>query len=81
MNTRRKIEKALKEKGITAESITYDRAGPEDFGWWTVFLSPEDAEACRKKLNESELSRAIEFCDLEDGFLQLSELPSLKEPS
>lgn len=81
MNTRRKIEGILKSKGITAESITYDRSGPEDFSWWTVFLSPEDAAACREKLDEPELSRAIEFCDLEDGFLQLNELPSLKEPS
>lgn len=81
MNTRRKIESILKSKGITAESIIYDRAGPEDFSWWTIFLSPECAESCRKRLDEPEMSRAIEFCDLEDGFMQLSELPNLKEPS
>ncbi len=81
MTTRRKIESILKSKGITAESVTYDRAGPEDFSWWTVLLSAQDAEACRKKLNEPEMSRWIEFCDLQDGFLQLSELPSIKEPS
>ncbi len=78
MNTRRKIEQILKDKGITAESIVYDRAGPDDWSWWTVSLKPKDAEACREKLNEPEMSRAIEFCDIEEGLALLSELPNLK---
>ena len=81
MSTRRDISRILKQKGINAENIQYDRAGPEEYGWWTVTLSPVDASACRVALNEPDFTGSIEFCEIEDGMEQLSELPVIKEPA
>ncbi|OYL90017.1 hypothetical protein CI759_16910 [Shigella sonnei] len=52
MSTRRKINKTLKGKGLSADFI-------------------------RLKLNEPEFTGVIEFCEIEDGLEQLSEMPSM----
>lgn len=79
MSTRRKIEKLLKDRGITADSIEFERSGPDDWSWWTITLSKASTNHCRIKLSEPEFTGVIEFCDIDDGMLQLSELPSIKE--
>ena len=80
MSTRRKINKILKEKGLVAE-VQYDGSGAsrDDYGWWTVILSQESANCVRAKLNEPEFTGTIEFCDIDDGLEQLSELPANQE--
>lgn len=80
MSTRRKIEKILKEKGLKAE-VQYDGKGVsrDEYGWWTVILSQESANCVRAKLNEPEFTGTIEFCDIDDGLEQLSELPANQE--
>lgn len=82
MSTRRKINKTLKEKGLVAD-VQYDGSGAsqDEYGWWTVSLDNESAEFVRAKLNEPEFTGAIEFCEIEDGLEQLSELPSRKGAS
>lgn len=75
MNTRREIEKVLRSKSITAESICYEGAGPDEYGWWTITLSEKSKRDCQRLLNEPEFGRHIEFCELDEGFQQLSELP------
>lgn len=79
MSTRRKINKILKEKGLTA-NVEYDGngAGRDEYGWWTVTFEPVSADFIRLKLNEPEFTGSIEFCELEDGFEQLSELPAVE---
>ena len=74
MNTRRVINKILKSKNLNAESH-YDRAGPGDYGWWTITFAPDSAEFIRNTLCEPEFTGSIEFCELEDGLLQLNEMP------
>lgn len=77
MSTRRKINKILKEKGLAAD-VEYDGIGAsrDEYGWWTVTFEPASADFIRLKLNEPEFTGSIEFCELEDGFEQLSELPA-----
>ncbi|EQB4724774.1 hypothetical protein [Enterobacter hormaechei] len=79
MSTRRKINKILKEKGLTAD-VEYDGSGAsrDEHGWWTVTFDPESADFVRLNLNETEFTGSIEFCELEDGFQQLSELPAME---
>lgn len=79
MSTRRKINKILKEKGLTA-NVEYDGsgAGRDEYGWWTVTFEPASADFIRLKLNEPEFTGSIEFCELEDGFEQLLELPAVE---
>jgi len=76
MSTRRKINKILKEKGLSAE-VQYDGSGAsrDEYGWWTVTLDPACTDFIRLKLNEPEFTGSIEFCEVEDGLEQLSELP------
>lgn len=76
MSTRRKINKILKEKNLIAD-VQYDGAGAsrDEYGWWTVILDPTSAEIVRSKMNESEFTGVIEFCEIEDGLEQLNELP------
>lgn len=77
MSTRRKINKILKEKGLTAD-VEYDGSGVsrDEYGWWTVTLDQLSADFVRLKLDEPEFTGSIEFCELEEGFQQLSELPA-----
>ena len=75
MSTRRQIEKKLRSKSITAESITYEGFGPDEYGWWTITLSEKSKHDCQRLLNEPEFGGCIEFCELDEGFQQLSELP------
>lgn len=79
MSTRRKINKILKEKGLTAD-VDYDGSGAsrDEYGWWTVTLNPASADFVRIKLNEPEFTGSIEFCELEEGLQQLSELPAME---
>ena len=76
MSTRRKINKILKEKGLVAD-VEYDGsgAGRDEYGWWTVTFNCACADFIRLKLNEPEFTGSIEFCEVEDGLEQLSELP------
>ena len=78
MSTRRKINKILKAKGLSAD-VEYDGTGAsrDEYGWWTVTFDPESADFIRMKLNEPEFSGAIEFCEIDDGLEQLSEMPSM----
>lgn len=52
MSTRRKINKILKGKGLSAE-VSYDGTGAsrDEYGWWTVTFNPESADFIRLKLN------------------------------
>ena len=77
MSTHRKINKTLKEKGLVAD-VEYDGSGAsrDEYGWWTVTFEPVSADFIRKKLNEPEFTGAIEFCEIEEGLQQLSELPA-----
>lgn len=77
MSTRRKINKILKEKGLVAE-VQYDGSGAsrDEYGWWTVNFDTATADFIRQKLNEPEFTGVIEFCEIEDGLEQLSEMPS-----
>lgn len=79
MSTRRKINKILKGKGLSAE-VSYDGTGAsrDEYGWWTVTFNPESADFIRLKLNEPEFTGVIEFCEIEDGLEQLSEMPSME---
>ena len=70
MSTRRNINKILKWKCLVAD-VEYD-----GYGWWTVTLDQASAEFVRLKLNEPEFTGVIEFCEIEEGLQQLSELPS-----
>ena len=76
MSTRRKIEKILKHKGLVAD-VEYDGKGAsrDEYGWWTVTFDPASADFIRLKLNEPEMTGVIEFCEIDDGLEQLSELP------
>lgn len=77
MSTRRKINKILKEKRLSAD-VVYDGSGAsrDEYGWWTVTLDNESADFVRSKLNEPEFTGVIEFCEIENGVEQLSELPN-----
>lgn len=77
MSTRRKINKILKDKGLLAE-VEYDGsgAGMDTYGWWTITFTKESADFIRLKLDEPEFTGAIEFCEIEDGIQQLSEMPT-----
>ncbi|MBJ6597473.1 hypothetical protein [Enterobacter asburiae] len=79
MSTRRKINKILKERGLVAD-VKYDGSGAsrDEYGWWTVTFEPVSADFIRLELNEPEFTGSIEFCELEDGFEQLSELPEME---
>lgn len=77
MSTRRVINKILKSKNLVAD-LEYDRAGPDDYSWWTITFDDASAEHIRHKLEEPEFTGAIEFCELEDGLLQLNEMPERK---
>lgn len=79
MSTRRKINKILKEKCLTA-GVQYDGSGAsrDEYGWWTVTFDTETAEFIRLKLNEPEFTGVIEFCEIEDGLEQISEMPSME---
>ncbi|MEG7606704.1 hypothetical protein [Citrobacter braakii] len=76
MSTRRKINKILKGKCLVAD-VEYDGSGAsmDEYGWWTVTLDQESADFVRLKLNEPEFTGVIEFCEIEEGIQQLSELP------
>lgn len=76
MSTRRKINKILKEKGLAAD-VQYDGTGAsrDEYGWWTVTFDPTSSDIIRLKLNEPEFTGVIEFCEIEEGLQQLSELP------
>lgn len=78
MSTRRKINKILKWKGLSS-GVSYDGTGAsrDEYGWWTVTFNPESADFIRLKLNEPEFTGVIEFCEIEDGLEQLSEMPSM----
>ncbi|HBR7812481.1 TPA: hypothetical protein ACQ7DO_001072 [Klebsiella pneumoniae] len=78
MSTRRKVNKILKGKGLSAE-IAYDGTGVsrDEYGWWTVTFNPASADFIRLKLNEPEFTGVIEFCEIDDGLEQLSEMPSM----
>ena len=80
MSTRRKINKILKGKGLVAE-VQYDGSGTSchEYGWWTVTFDSDSADFIRKKLNEPEFTGVIEFCEIEDGLEQLSEMPNRQE--
>ena len=84
MSTRRKINKILKGKGLSA-GVEYDGAGAsrDEYGWWTVTFAPESVDFIRMELNEPEFTGVVEFCEIDDGLEQLSELPSMssQEPS
>lgn len=79
MSTRRKINKILKEKGLVAE-VEYDGSGAsrDEYGWWTVTFDTATAGFIRLKLNEPEFTGSIEFCEIEEGLEQLSEMPSME---
>lgn len=79
MSTRRKINKILKDKGLTAD-VEFDGSGAsrDEYGWWTVALHPASADFVRLKLNEPEFTGSIEFCELDEGLQQLSELPAME---
>lgn len=74
MSTRRKINKILKEKGLTA-NLEYDGSGAsaDDYGWWTITFDKESA----RFLASQDCSSIIEISDLDAGFEELSELPVL----
>lgn len=76
MSTRRKIEKILKSKRLVAD-VQYDGKGAsrDEYGWWTVTLSDDSANFIRNKMNESDFTGTIQFCEIEDGLEQLNELP------
>lgn len=78
MSTRRKINKILKEKCLSAD-VAYDGTGAsrDEYGWWTVTFDPVSADFIRMKLSEPEFSGVIEFCEIDDGLEQLSEMPSM----
>lgn len=78
MSIRRKINKILKGKGLSAD-VEYDGAGAsrDEYGWWTVTFNSASADFIRQKLNEPEFTGTIEFCEIDDGLEQLSELPSM----
>lgn len=78
MSTRRKINKILKEKRLSAD-VEYDGAGAgrDEYGWWAVTFDPASADFIRLKLNEPEFTGVIEFCEIDDGLEQLSEMPSM----
>lgn len=79
MSTRRKINKILKEKGLVAE-VQYDGSGAsrDEYGWWAVTFDTATADFIRQKLNEPEFTGVIEFCEIEEGLEQLSEMPSME---
>lgn len=74
MSTRRKINKILKEKGLTA-NIEYDGSGSsaDVYGWWTITFDQESADF----LTSHDWPSIIEISDLDAGFEELSELPVL----
>lgn len=74
MSTRRKINKILKEKGLTA-NLEYDGSGAsaDEYGWWTITFDKESADF----LASQDWPGTIEISDLEAGFEELSELPVL----
>ena len=74
MSTRRTINKILKAKNLIAD-LEYDRAGPDDYSWWTITFDDASTAYIRQKLNEPEFAGSIEFCELEEGLLQLCEMP------
>ena len=76
MSTRRKINKILKEKGLSA-CVEYDGSGAstDEYGWWPVTFDTETTDFIRNKLNEPEFTGSIEFCEIEEGIIQLSEMP------
>lgn len=76
MSTRRKINKILKEKGLVAEA-EYDGKGAsrDEFGWWTVTFDESSSDFICAKLDEPKSIYVIEFCEIEDGIEQLTELP------
>lgn len=80
MSTRRMINKTLKEKGLVAE-VQYDGSGSsrDEYGWWDATFDYEFADFIRKRLNEPEFTGAIEFCEIEEGLEQLSEMPNKRE--
>lgn len=79
MSTRRKINKILKEKALVAQ-VEYDGSGASrgEYGWWTVTFDTATADFIRQKLNEPEFTGAIEFCEIEEGLEQLSEMPAME---
>lgn len=79
MSTRRKINRILKDKGLAAD-VEYDGSGAsrDEYGWWTVTLDKTSTDFVRLKLNEPQFTGSIEFCELEEGFQQLSELPEME---
>jgi len=79
MSTRRKINKILKGKSLVAE-VQYDGSGAsrDEYGWWTVTFDTATADFIRQKLNEPEFTGAIEFCEIEEGLEQLSEMPAME---
>lgn len=79
MSTRRKINKILKNKCLVAE-VQYDGRGAsrDDYGWWTITLDKTSADFIRLKLSEPEFTGVIEFCEIEEGLEQLSEMPSME---
>ncbi len=76
MSTRRKINKILKEKGLTA-NVQFDGGGvgSDSSGWWMVTFDDYSSALIRSKMGEPTFSGSIEFCDIEDGLEQLSEMP------
>ena len=74
MSTRRKINKILKEKGLTA-NLEYDGIGApaDEYGWWTIIFDQESADF----LVSQDYPSIIEISDLDAGLEELSELPVL----
>lgn len=74
MSTRRKINKILKEKCLTA-NLEYDGRGAsaDEYGWWTITFDRESADF----LTSQDWPSIIEISDLDAGFEELSELPVL----
>lgn len=75
MSTRRKINKILNEKGLSAE-VEYDGKGAsmDECGWWTVKFDKDSTDFVNNSVDYG-FCGVIEFCEIDCGLLELSELP------
>ncbi|EOW9487979.1 hypothetical protein ACOCGL_003445 [Vibrio cholerae] len=82
--SKRKIERLLKSKGITATRIEYERGCPTPSGYangWTLEFTEETENLVHE--NGGDLSTDMEFDNLQDVIEFISALPSINntEPS
>lgn len=73
MSTRKKITAALKAKGLEA-TMEYDRAGPEDWSYWYVYLTEESMRKLTAAGEDPAFTGTIEFCEFDEGMEKVAEL-------